>query len=710
MTHALFFAFCNHSHKSPCSTFVPATTASRQSATQSLIVLPLAEFQTRALKDTTTWSNSFSLPARVSCRLCTGHSIALFHSHKHSGQSGGITRLLACSKDQLKTYQGLDIGPTFVHHNHRADERMNYAAFNKPASVKYWVHSGAVPAGVEYVMQLDADMLIHRPLDPVFMGVKPGTVVSAPYDYLIGTHTALPDVFGVKNKHLQARVGGVHVFHITDLTRIAPLWLNFTERVRDFACREPERYYELASPNADRNDHSQEGKGRRRQFMWMVEMYGYVFGAAEAGVPKHIVARDLMRYTGDVNMAPGPYIIHYGIDWQVKWKDGGGVDREYDFNKLLYLTLDPPSCPRWFFPLPPFSDQNETVGAAAKPYRDALCGKQIRDFNVALCGYYSRHCQRPPQCPPPDGEVARTQQQRDGHETVCVDLTQNCLSWARMGECDNNPGFMAGECAQSCGKCDAKRHPRALIGAPDRTCQDDAGDEGGCASLAALGACDSQRPHMQEACRRTCNLCNASKDAFKDGGGHGRQDTAAHQCPDGSDLGGGEVLVDSKGAEEIAVEAAEDDESRAAALSIGSASSAAGGAAGGAGGGAAGGAGGGAAAAHGESHDASSPAREGGAKRTVMPRPATAAHAEAAAAEHATPPSATQKQRSASTRVGQLLHRGEVLSGLDMGMLAWPFALVQGMCMMFLGYLLRGYLDRRSKRRRMAPLPHGHNF
>jgi hypothetical protein len=74
------------------------------------------------------------------------------------GQPGGITRLLACSEEKLKTYQGLDIGPTFVHRNHREMGGMNYAAFNKPASVNYWVHSGAVPEGVEYVMQLDADV------------------------------------------------------------------------------------------------------------------------------------------------------------------------------------------------------------------------------------------------------------------------------------------------------------------------------------------------------------------------------------------------------------------------------------------------------------------------------------------------------------------------------------------------------------------------
>ena len=72
------------------------------------------------------------------------HSVALFHSHRVRGQPGGITRLLACSKKQLKTYQGLDIGPTFVHPNHRGMGGMNYAAFNKPASVTYWMRSGAV--------------------------------------------------------------------------------------------------------------------------------------------------------------------------------------------------------------------------------------------------------------------------------------------------------------------------------------------------------------------------------------------------------------------------------------------------------------------------------------------------------------------------------------------------------------------------------------
>ena len=36
-----------------------------------------------------------------------------------AGMRGKITRLLACSPEELRTYKGMDIGPTFVHPNYR---------------------------------------------------------------------------------------------------------------------------------------------------------------------------------------------------------------------------------------------------------------------------------------------------------------------------------------------------------------------------------------------------------------------------------------------------------------------------------------------------------------------------------------------------------------------------------------------------------------
>lgn len=347
------------------------------------------------------------------------------------------------------------------------------------------------------------------------------------------------------------------------------------------------------------------------------------------------------------------------------------------------------SCPRWFFPLPPFSNASPTHGADPKSYRDTLCGSQIREFNVALCSYYSRHCRVPPECPPADGENAR-RALREAPGSACVDLTQNCLSWARMGECDSNPAFMASECAQSCGKCDAAKHPAMpFLGAPDVSCRDDGSgahaSAGGCASLAALGACDSQRAHMQEHCRRTCNFCNASKDAFKDSGGsgHGSEDTAAHSCPDGTDLGGGQVLVEAKGAEAIAEASAIDDD--------------------------------------GDGHTAQ-PAHTGGPATAAAavrgPAAATGdggaslpglAEGRAAATEQAAPVVQPAPKAEARRSLGKHLLTGGGTESLDSGMLSWPFALVQGLCMVGVGYFLRGYLDRRSKRRR-PQLPFGHSL
>ena len=216
-------------------------------------------------------------------------------------------------------------------------------------------------------------------------------------------------------------------------------------------------------------------------------------------------------------------------------------------------------------PLAPFSTLDQTPNAERKTYTDALCGKQIADFNEAICGYYQRHCTTPVACPPRDAEVAhRELSEKAG--SVCMDLTNNCLAWSRGGECQSNPGFMASECPQSCGKCEAAG-VKPYLGDPTVTCFDEDA-AAACGGLAAVGACHSQTAYMQERCRRTCEFCNASADAFKDAAQKGKADTAQHQCPDGTDLGGGEVLVESKGAEINAQAASIDDEHATVALEL----------------------------------------------------------------------------------------------------------------------------------------------
>ena len=43
----------------------------------------------------------------------------VYESFRNAGMQGSITRLLACTQEDLKHYKGLDLGPTFVHPNYR---------------------------------------------------------------------------------------------------------------------------------------------------------------------------------------------------------------------------------------------------------------------------------------------------------------------------------------------------------------------------------------------------------------------------------------------------------------------------------------------------------------------------------------------------------------------------------------------------------------
>jgi hypothetical protein len=101
-----------------------------------------------------------------------------------------------------------------------------------------------------------------------------------------------------------SQVGGFHIFHVEDLRAIAPLWLDYTKKVRAFAAAEPELFF----VESMKQEASEEGVRavRQKQAKWHSEMYGYVFGAAVVGVTHHM-RRDVMLYPG----------------YQVRWRDGG---------------------------------------------------------------------------------------------------------------------------------------------------------------------------------------------------------------------------------------------------------------------------------------------------------------------------------------------------------------------------------------------------
>ena len=168
-------------------------------------------------------------------------SYALFYSFYRLRHPGKITRLLACSDEQLKTYSpiNLNMGPTFVHRNMRFDHHFNddemndefhdrkgkgYASYNKPYSVTAWLRQTDVRE--TWVLMMDTDMILRAPIDPVKLGVRRGKVVSAEYTYLHGTRSGMARRFIDESLHRRmAQVGGFHIFHREDLRVISPRWV-----------------------------------------------------------------------------------------------------------------------------------------------------------------------------------------------------------------------------------------------------------------------------------------------------------------------------------------------------------------------------------------------------------------------------------------------------------------------------------------------------
>ena len=170
-------------------------------------------------------------------------SIAVFHTFRTSGWVGNITRLLACSPEQKLNYLGMDIGPTFVHPNyHFVEGYEDSPTYNKPAALMHFTKE--VEIEEEYLLYIDADMLLRRVVDPEIYGAKRGHVVTEYVWYVRqGILNGLADQFlpddKAKNNAKNTHGGYYHLIHKDDAKAVTPLWLHYTREMR----LHPERYW-----------------------------------------------------------------------------------------------------------------------------------------------------------------------------------------------------------------------------------------------------------------------------------------------------------------------------------------------------------------------------------------------------------------------------------------------------------------------------------
>ncbi|EPS64550.1 hypothetical protein M569_10231, partial [Genlisea aurea] len=284
-------------------------------------------------------------------------TVALIHSFNRSGQLGSITRLLTCTEEDLKQYKGHDLAPSHYVPSMSLHPLTGdwYPKINKPAAVLHWINHVKIDA--EFVIILDADILILEPIIPSDFNAGPGRPVSTPYHALIGCDNELAKIHSRNPDGCSKVGGGVIVMHARDVRRFALVWMHKTQQLR-----------------ADKSRWSANITGDDGETGRFSSMYGYSFAAAELNF-RHVISNELMLNVGEVPELGTKYrAIHYSGSWSI---NGG----RYSFEKSKWTDSDMVQNCDAKFPDPLDADQKADEAAFR---RDSMSIRCIRILNEAL--------------------------------------------------------------------------------------------------------------------------------------------------------------------------------------------------------------------------------------------------------------------------------------------------------------------------------------
>lgn len=274
-------------------------------------------------------------------------SAGLVYSWHASGASktSQLTRVIACNHNNSRPFQNENIISYKSYSicekcksnktSHSEIIKDAYPAYNKPGFVIEWVRhrektgkdkNGKPVDGTKYVVIMDADMLIKRPIDPDEINVGKNKPVGAFYGYLEGCNNELIHRHLDKEFHKYcSKVGGISIWRYEDLRQILEPWLTYSVDVR----------HDPMSWKYSGDVYVKEG-GKP----WISEMYGYVFGAASKKM-KIQENNDIMVYP--MYSPKNPIVIHYGLEFK--------IGTHYIWNKHHFREnrLSPPK----LFEIPP---------------------------------------------------------------------------------------------------------------------------------------------------------------------------------------------------------------------------------------------------------------------------------------------------------------------------------------------------------------------
>ena len=86
----------------------------------------------------------------------------------------------------------------------------------------------------------------------------------------------------------------------------------------------------------------------------------------------------------------------------------------------------------------------------------------------------------------------------------CMDVVRDCGFWASDGQCEENPIYMADNCARACKFCEPIETTPAPSTFVDSSCIDEVRD---CGFWASDGQCEENPVYMADNCARACKFC-----------------------------------------------------------------------------------------------------------------------------------------------------------------------------------------------------------
>ncbi|CAA2969809.1 peptidyl serine alpha-galactosyltransferase [Olea europaea subsp. europaea] len=234
----------------------------------------------------------------VECRnYFDWQTVGLMHSFRKAHQPGRIARLLSCTEEEKRSCKGMHLAPTFEVPS--ISKSGDWYPAIKPAEIVHWLEHSKDAENVDWVVLLEADMIIRGPIVPWELGAERGKPVAACQGYLVGCDNVLAKLH-TKRPGLCDKVNGLLAMHIDDLRALAPLWLSKIEEVRE-----------------DRAHLSANHSGDIYRMGWISEIYG---GASKVGL-SHKINANLMIYPGYIPQEGiNPILLQYGLPFSVgKW-------------------------------------------------------------------------------------------------------------------------------------------------------------------------------------------------------------------------------------------------------------------------------------------------------------------------------------------------------------------------------------------------------